>query len=232
MIRRHFIIALLFAAFAATFADASVTIGPFEDFRERLEPADTAQRRTTYGGTVKGYNLADSARFDVPIGSSAVDLRGAMYVTADSSDFTGDFRITTIYGLDANPGAAALQINGFNPAAPELASIFDETIIGNTQEYHADFAATPTLAELALLLPGFDLSPFQGSSSSFFYLFQTTAPSSDLLVVPEPSTWILVATGLFVLFLGMPIHPRLALQVVSRARRGVTFARSPTTIGG
>jgi hypothetical protein len=210
MIRRQFVIALLFAAFAATFAHASVTIGPFQDFRERLEPAAAAQSRVTSAGSHKGYNITDSARFDVPIGSSAVDLRGAMYVTADDADFTGDFRITTIYGLDANPGEAALLISGFNPAAPEVASIFDETITGNTQDYHADFAATPTLSELALLLPGFDLSPFQGSSSSFFYVFQTTAPSSDLLAVPEPSAWVLATTGLTVIFWGAQSQRRLA----------------------
>jgi hypothetical protein len=45
--------------------------------------------------------------------------------------------------------------------------------------------------------------------------------ASDMQVatVPEPATWILAGSGLFVLFLSMPIHRRRSMQVSTRRRR-------------
>lgn len=169
---------------------AAVTFGPLEDLCDLVGPSATAIVK----GTIHGFSHFDRISIELPNASSVANLRGVAYQTWTTPDLTGDVVITTIYGLDANPGDAALRIAGFNPLAPEVAAMFDEVQIGiSGTDYHASFSATPTLAELPTLFPGFDLSPFEGGSASFFYTFQTSLPGADY--VPEPLAYMLLGMG-------------------------------------
>jgi hypothetical protein len=106
-------------------------------------------------------------------------------------------RITTIYGRDLNPTGQAFEVTGFNPTAPELTVVPPETFFGNSgTAYTSDFSTVSTLVELPALLPGFDLSPFLGDPGSIVYVFETTVPAADALLVSEPSTLGLDAVGL------------------------------------
>lgn len=178
-----------------------ITIGPYEDFRGVIVAAAVPGMGMT-GGSSGGWNLKDSNLIYLAPGSPDAYLRGAAYATSATPDFAGPVTLTTIYGVDVDPAGAALLIGGFNPIDPEIDSIFDEMYFGSLSGvwYPATVALTPTMSELATLLPGFDLSPFSGSSDSFFYLFQGTVPGSEFQLIPEPSTLVLgVGGGLLLL---------------------------------
>ena len=156
------------------------TIGPYDDLQTVISGSSSARDRATGGGTKGGWDIKDATKVFLDVGSPDAFVRAAAYATSATDDFqSGSVVITTIYGVDVVPGASALRIGGFNPAAPEIGSIFGEEIIGLSGKiYPATLALTPTLADLSQLLPGFDLTPFEGSPTSFFYLFQTSAPVS------------------------------------------------------
>ena len=130
--RKMFALTALFTAMFVQTVATAATIGPVEDFRELITPASGAQLYSTGRGTKEGWDLKDNAMIALESGSPSVNLRGAAYATSATPDFTGDVVITTIYGIDPDPLSAAFRISGFNPAAPEIGSIFDETIVGDS----------------------------------------------------------------------------------------------------
>lgn len=179
----------------ASSACMAATIGPYEDFRATITPSPMARMGMT-GGSKDGWNLKDSNMVYLAPGSPDVNLRGAAYATSTTPDFSGSVILTTIYGIDVDPVAPDLRIRGFDPHDPEIDSIFDETYIGiSGTPYPATVAMTPTLPELATLLPGFDLSPFSGAPDSFFYVFRGAVPGSDFQLIPEPASLTLAAVA-------------------------------------
>jgi hypothetical protein len=57
------------------------------------------------------------------------------------------------------------------------------------QKFTADVNTTTTLADLATLLPVYDLSAFSGDRNSIVYVSQAAVPASEFVtLVPEPST--------------------------------------------
>lgn len=175
---------------------SAATIGPYDDLQTIIQGSSSTQFRST-GKSHNGWNLKDQTAFTSDLGAPDVAIRAAAYATSATGDFqAGSVIITTIYGLDVVSGGSALNIGGFSSGTPEIGSIFGEQIIGlSGSRYSANVALTPSLSELPGLLPGFDLTPFQGSPSSFFYLFQTTAPGADLQLVPEPSSLVMLCLG-------------------------------------
>lgn len=179
-----------------------VTLGPAEDFRGVI----VASAAPTMGMTLvsaNGWNLKDSNQVYLAPGSPDAYLRGAAYATSATPDFAGPVTITTVYGVDVDPAASALAVGGFDPVDPQVDSIFDEMYFASLSGtwYPATVALTPTYSDLAALLPGYDLSPFSGSPTSFFYLFQATVPGSEFQFIPEPATFSL-AGGAGLLTLG------------------------------
>lgn len=187
----------------------AVAIGPYEDFRGVVVGSATASMIMTgvYSG---GWNLKDAGFVEVALGSPDAYLRGAAFATSATPDFAGPVTITTIYGVDVDPAGTPLLIGGFNPVDPEVDSIFDEMYFATLSGtwYPATVALTPSYSDLPVLLPGFDLSPFTGSSDSFFYLFQATVPGSEFQFVPEPSTLVLGTIGLGLMLARLVVRQR------------------------
>ena len=127
----------------------------------------------------------------------ATDVGGVAYLGSSTPDSSiGDLIITTIYGLNLDPTGTVLEVTGFDSIVQSLITITDTTFFGNSgTTYAATFNEVHMLAELPALLPGFDLSPFQGNPSSIVYIFQTTVPAYETLQVPEPPTLACLALG-------------------------------------
>ncbi len=160
----------------------AVIAGPYNDL------ATNSVARQSGGKGSKGYCIKDNVKAVVDESSSGVNVRGVFYMSASTPDFVGDLRITTFYGLDPNPASTELLLAGFDSAAPQ-AIFSNEAFEGASGTiYPADYSAVVTRDQLPGQFPGFDLSPFQGSISSIFYVFAGTVPSSDLMAVPEPGT--------------------------------------------
>ncbi|MCA2504349.1 MAG: hypothetical protein IM550_21415 [Microcystis sp. M54BS1] len=117
-----------------------------------------------------------------------LDLRvaGASYLTYETGDL--EFTFTTIYGRDASTAAdPSLAIAGFE-VGNVLIDFVSEKVIGKSGTvYPATTRQVLSLDQLRLL-PGLDLSPFQGSGSSLVYLFETIVPFAEVTAVPESSS--------------------------------------------
>lgn len=117
-----------------------------------------------------------------------LDLRvaGASYLTYETGDL--EFTFTTIYGRDASTAAdPSLAIAGFE-VGNVLIDFVSEKVIGKSGTvYPATTRQVLSLDQLRLL-PGLDLSPFQGSGSSIVYLFETIVPFAEVTAVPESSS--------------------------------------------
>jgi hypothetical protein len=122
---------------------------------------------------------------------------GASYLTYDTSSGTADMVFTTIYGIDSNPASAnSLAMTGYNMTTPDF-TLSGESVAGaDGLVYNASVSQFTQISNLSSLLgTGFDLTPFQGDPTAGVYVFQTTIPQSAMSIVPEPSTFVLLAVG-------------------------------------
>ena len=135
---------------------------------------------------VKGLQLADFR------------MVGMMWVSDDDIDLNlGDLRVTTMYGLDANPASSneTATMTGFNNIAPE--GIFSgETYIGISQEFPATALGAIPVGELALSFPNFDLSRVVGAPGSIVYAFTAVVPAAAFELIPEPNSLFLVGIAI------------------------------------
>lgn len=107
--------------------------------------------------------------------------------------------LVDIWAKDLNPPwLSPLRQTGFDPINPEMVPAGPENFIGRSGTlYPAPLVAT-TLADLPSLLPGYDLSPFEGDPMSIVYVAQASVPASDFnapATIPEPGTLTLLGIG-------------------------------------
>ncbi|GCA81521.1 hypothetical protein MiTs_03539 [Microcystis aeruginosa NIES-2521] len=117
-----------------------------------------------------------------------LDLRvaGASYLTYETGDL--EFTFTTIYGRDASTAAdPSLAIAGFE-VGNVLINFVSEKVIGKSGTVYSATTRQVLSLDQLRLLPGLDLSPFQGSGSSLVYLFETIVPFAEVTAVPESSS--------------------------------------------
>lgn len=190
-------------------ASADVVIsGPFQDLKIDLPQSNEKivwTRDTEYPtlfppGWKKDKITITISGFGALSGDQLVHIKGLAYESYDNPDFTGNVTITTLYGIDLVPTGTGLEMTGFAAGSPGTVSFSDERFIGSSgTEYLGTSLGTPTLADLPALMPGYDLSPFQGDTNSVVYAFRTIAPVADVLQqVPEPSSLafaMIVAVG-------------------------------------
>lgn len=173
---------------------AAITVGPFLDFDEPVEPAGFYWHWDTEFTNIWGDTIKDSITISC---SAPVHVHGLAYVTLGALGFEDDALVTTIYGKALDPAVPGLETTGFNPLSPEITPISGETIFGASgTAYQSFFATGPTaLSSLPFLFPDLDLSSFQGDPLSVVYAFQTSMPASE---IPEPATMtLLVIVGSF-----------------------------------
>jgi len=188
---------------AAARPATATTFGPYADYKGTLPPSVTytlIDTDTSWTNPFTGTVHMDHIK--VTIGSALaapLPVGGAAYGTFSTTDFTGTDIMTTIYGVDLNPGGSSLAMTGFTQ--PELADLAfsDESFTGNSGTVYDGSGGLVSLADLPGVLPGFDLSPFQGDPSSQVFVYRTVAPESDF--VPEPPSLSLL--GIPALWLGV-----------------------------
>ncbi len=201
----HFILGLACLSMS-TLADAGpiapppgTVIGPFPDFIAHFEKSVLIDEPTPGGCTPPstGFSFcwSDVSSFEIIV---KADLYVDTYLTSDPHNPTF-IQLVDVWAKDLNPpGKSPLNHTGFNPFDPELVPIGPENFIGRSGTlYPAPMVAT-TVASLPLVLPGFDLSPFQGDPTSIVYVAQATVPSLDFAAVPEPSTLALLGMAALV----------------------------------
>jgi hypothetical protein len=170
---------------------APATIHPFPPF-----PA---------GGTPFGYSINTFNDWIVignPVGtnwatSTARYAAAAEYITFDDGSMTAgsSMVVTTIYGVDAQPGVpGALAIAGYN-SADTYPLLGGEQITGPSGvTYNAGAGQLVPIGGLpALLGAGFDLSPFVGDPNAPVWVFQTSVPITE--AVPEPAAFSVLAVA-------------------------------------
>jgi len=105
-----------------------------------------------------------------------------------------------IWARDLNPpGLLPLRQTGFDALSLPLTPAGPENFIGNSgTKYPGELKAIP-LEDLATVLPGYDLSQFEGDQSSIVFVAMVDAPYFDFAAippgVPEPSTALLLILG-------------------------------------
>ncbi|WP_172969760.1 MULTISPECIES: hypothetical protein [Microcystis] len=113
-------------------------------------------------------------------------MAGASYLTYETGDL--EFTFTTIYGRDASTAAdPSLAIAGFE-VGNVLINFVSEKVIGKSGTVYSATTRQVLSLDQLRLLPGLDLSPFQGSGSSLVYLFETIVPFAEVTAVPESSS--------------------------------------------
>jgi hypothetical protein len=174
---------------------ATVLAGPGVDLRAVFDPSGP-------GGTaiwITGGSSPQAPIHDTVItmwhntSLRALPIGGVAYI-GDSPDGTS-YTVTTIYGDDPDPSNPTLSLVG--QSDPIDFDIPDgENIVGSSGTvYHSGPEAMVTLSQLAANLPGYDLSPFAGSSPDGEFLeFTTSVPVSEI-TLPEPASLTLLAGG-------------------------------------
>lgn len=130
-------------------------------------------------------------------------LGGVAYFDAPmiNNQPSGDMVITTVYGIDIDPGSVAMMLTGFNPANPEMLPLTGETFYSQAgTAYNSFFQSGVLLDDLADVLPGHDLSPFaNGRPGSLLYVFRTEVPVNQFVaaqLISEPGTPALLLLGM------------------------------------
>lgn len=184
------------------------TFGPFPDFKGFKNVAVTTTINTFLGTTFHipfdgdiSISIRDrfSATINVPV-PVFVPTYVTVFTTAAMpfNPGTDSVILTDIVAMDLNPSldpALTPPLTGFNPGSPELVALGLETFDGahTGTPYTGPFQTVP-VAGLASLLPGYDLSAFNGANpNSLVYVAHVTVPATDL--VPEPASLMLFAVG-------------------------------------
>ncbi len=99
-----------------------------------------------------------------------------------------------IYAQDLDPGNPGTRLTGFNASSPELVPLSNETFFGVSGTAYSAPMQTVLVADLATLLPDFDLSAFAGADpgSIVYVAGPANIPLAD---VPEPASLTLLAMG-------------------------------------
>lgn len=169
---------------------APATIHPFPPF-----PAGG----TPFGFSINTFN--DYIILSGPVGtnwatSTARYAAAAEYITFDDGSMTAgsSMLVTTIYGVDTQPGTAgALAIAGYN-AADTFPLLDGEQITGPSGvTYNAAPGQLVPISGLPAILPGADLSPFVGDPNAQVWVFQTAMPVIE--AVPEPAAFSVLAVA-------------------------------------
>jgi|GEM_PF-6369564 len=191
-------LALLSGLMTAQASHAATIIGPLQDLKETVEGSNIYIELETLMPLL-WPPWAKKDKITIQIGTRdphgrALNVKGIAYDAYDNPDFTGNVLMTTIYGIDLDPTGSGLETTGLDTEFASVVSFSDEQFIGVSGTiYHGVPLGTPTLADLPMLLPGYDLSPFQGDPTSIVYVFQTLAPAADF--VPESSSVVLLGLG-------------------------------------
>lgn len=194
------------AAYAATIS------GPFQDLKEELPATGDGFViiiNTKYPSLFPPSIKKDQIVITLPSPGHPhnIAIKGLAYESYENPDFSGNVKITTIYGIDLDPTGTGLEMTGLDAQLASVLSFSDEQFFGDSGTvYNGVSLGTPTLAELPALLPGYDLSPFQGDPNSIVYMFETIAPSSDFSAIPETPSLMLGGLGL--LGLAVTLHAR------------------------
>jgi hypothetical protein len=178
---------------------AATVVGPFQDLKKPIVGSNIyIELKTVLPLLWPPWTTDDKITIQIGPrgpGDPPPSAKGIAYQSYDNPDFTGNVVFTTIYGIDLDPTGAGLAATGFDSELAAAYSFSNEQFFGvSGAVYDGVSLGTPSLAELPLLLPGYDLSPFQGDPSSIVYVFQTTAPASDF-IVPEGSSLVLFGLG-------------------------------------
>jgi hypothetical protein len=189
----------------------TVTEGPFVDYRggvtaspppgARFVIIDTDTMFVRRGRLFKDHltiGVDDEGPF-LEWQSWLARLAGVGYVTAQTPDDTGTLLVTTVYGAEQIPPRPELMMTGFpaDPAFDQTVSFMGEVFVGASGTTYPGTPLLPlTVAELPARFPDFDLALFAGADpASRVFAFQTTIPASDLEVIPEPATLMLLSVG-------------------------------------
>jgi hypothetical protein len=189
-------------------ARGQTTFGPFPDFKGFKNVAVTTTINTYLGATFHipfdgnitiGIRDRFSATINVPV-PVFVPTYVTVFTTAATpfNPATDSVILTDIVAMDLNPSldpALIPPLTGFNAVTPELVALGLETFDGarTGTPYSGPFQTVP-VAGLASLLPGYDLSAFNGANpNSIVYVARVTVPASDL--VPEPASLAIFAAG-------------------------------------
>lgn len=131
-----------------------------------------------------------------------IPVKGLSYFSYDLSDRTGNVLVTTLYGQDVLNGSR-LRMTAFDPVGPAVA-FSNEQIVGKSGKvFTPTLSATVSLGDLgAVLGSGYDISSIDGDPHGQLYLFQTNVTLNEISsAVPEPATYLALASGLALLSL-------------------------------
>lgn len=186
---------LVFAGLGVSSTGAA-TIGPILDYRDAVGPGTPGNPASlTIIINTKFWRITDRIIIDIPaLATDAIHIAGVGFVSPTSNP--GQSRVTTVYGVDANPASSGLSLDGLSASAPEFAlgAGGNEVITAGGAFYQASSPLWSTRNGLGNnpLYSGFDFSSFGGASDSQFLVFDTIVPTAD---VPEPASLGLLALG-------------------------------------
>jgi len=193
-------------ALGAQPAQAAI-IGPFPDFVGTVTASASVTINTRFAATIPipfdgtfRINIRDRISASVSV---TIPLYAASYLVVASTSTqpfnpnTDNITITDVYALNTNPTGDpnTPSLTGFNAANPQFTPLGPEQFIGNSGTVYTGTGMTTTLANLATVLPGYNLSAFSGDPTSIVYVEQTTLPAIDA-AVPEPGSLTLLGAGM------------------------------------
>lgn len=174
----------------------AATIGPILDYRDSVGPGTPGDPASlTIIINTRFWKIRDRIIIDIPPLLSAVHLGGLAYVSTTSDPAVS--RVTTIYGLDANPSDANLSLVGLDPGAPQftISTGGNEVLTTDLGTYPSYLLQYRTLDVLSTSpdFQGYDFAPLGGATNSQFIVFDTLVPTAE---VPEPASVGLLGLGI------------------------------------
>jgi MYXO-CTERM domain-containing protein len=195
---KHLLAALAFGALALPQAMATATtVGSFLDGSMHHDPGTVNQIFQTewWGHTSGGHQIGGSdLLFWNGDGGTLVLYDARIFVTEPIEVYPdGIATLTTVYGKASTPG----HVTGFALSGTEFMPASQETHKGKSGAAYLSFSGAAVASHaLAATLPGFDLTPFDQSTDSIYWVYQTSVPVSEIAGVPEPQTYALWLLGL------------------------------------
>lgn len=200
-------IGLISVALSAPPSEASFIFGPYPDYVGTITASASVTVNTRFTASIPipfdgilRINIRD--RIQAKVSVTVPVYAASFLVVASSSSVpfnlaTDPITITDVYAMNTNPMGNPFSptLTGFNSGNPEFQPLGPEHFIGTSgTDYTSNFSGVSTLANLPAMLPGYDLSAFNGGDpNSIVFVEKTTLPALD--AVPEPSSLALLGLG-------------------------------------
>jgi hypothetical protein len=172
---------------------ATLTFGPVVDFKGVEGPTAEIMIPTSFQLLIPvpfdGFipiRIPDRRRFEINRTANILAAGYATITTTVPGAIAPEITLTDIWAQDRNPGGKDLHLAGFDP---EIVPLSPEEFIGHSGTVYTSFLdTTSTVGNLSTLLPGFDLSAFEGDPNAIVYVSQTLVPVFD--AVPETAEYV------------------------------------------